>query len=142
MSTTSMSMTVSTSTPALASADGTASTDPDGFWTPDSPDRRPVARTAALLACLALLGGVILLHVRPGLDPLHLARVPLVATAWAAFAAAAWLLRKVAVKLAVGLILAGGIALQVAAISAPPVDSTDMYRYIWDGRVQAAAIDP
>jgi hypothetical protein len=129
------------STPAFASDDRLTSRFAD-FWTPDSPDRRPLARAGGLLACLALLSGVILLLVHPGINPLHAARVPLVAVAWAAFAAAAWLLRGVTVRLAVGLVLAGGIALQVAAISAPPADSTDSYRYIWDGRVQAAGIDP
>ena len=126
---------------ALVSDDGTSSRFAD-FWAPDSADRRPLARLAALLGCLALLGGVTLVLVHPGLNPLHVARVPLIAVAWAAFAAAAWQLRAVTVRLAAGLILAGGIALQVAAISAPPADSTDSYRYIWDGRVQAAGIDP
>jgi hypothetical protein len=45
-------------------------------------------------------------------------------------------------RLAVGLILAGGIALQVVALAGPPQNSSDLYRYIWDGRVQAAGIDP
>jgi hypothetical protein len=134
--------TTTVSTPAYVSGGGTSSRDADDFWTPDAPDRRPLTRVGVLLGCLALLGGVILLLVHPGLDPLHIARVPLVAVAWAAFAAAAWLLRGVTVRLAAGLVLAGGIALQVAAISAPPADSTDSYRYIWDGRVQAAGIDP
>ena len=40
------------------------------------------------------------------------------------------------------LILLGGIAIQLAAVSAPPQNSNDLYRYIWDGRVQAAGIDP
>lgn len=128
-------------TPALVSGDGPSSRFAE-FWAPDSADHRPLARLTALLACLALLGGAALVLVHPGLNPLHVARVPLIATAWAAFAAAAWQLRAVAVRLAVGLIIAGGIALQVAAISAPPADSTDSYRYIWDGRVQAAGIDP
>jgi hypothetical protein len=130
------------STPALVSEGGTSSSRFADFWTPDPADSRPLARVAVLLGCLGLLGGVILLLVHPGIDPARGARVPLVAVAWAAFAAAAWLLRRVYRRLAVGLILAGGIALQVAAISAPPADSTDLYRYIWDGRVQAAGIDP
>ena len=45
-------------------------------------------------------------------------------------------------RTAVALILLGGIAIQVAAVSAPPRQSDDLYRYIWDGRVQAAGIDP
>jgi hypothetical protein len=135
----STSTTSTASTSAFISGD---SGDADEFWAPDSPDRRPVARIAVLLGCLALLGGLILVLIHPGLNPLHVTRVPLVAAAWAAFAAAAWQLRAVTGRLAVGLILAGGIALQAAAISAPPADSTDSYRYIWDGRVQAAGIDP
>jgi len=46
------------------------------------------------------------------------------------------------VRLAVGLILVGGIALQVVALAGPPQNSSDLYRYIWDGRVQVAGIDP
>jgi hypothetical protein len=40
------------------------------------------------------------------------------------------------------LILLGGIAVQLVAVSAPRAYSDDLYRYIWDGRVQAAGIDP
>jgi len=40
------------------------------------------------------------------------------------------------------LILLGGIALQTVAVSVPRAFSTDLYRYMWDGRVQAAGIDP
>ncbi len=43
---------------------------------------------------------------------------------------------------AVALIVIGGIAVQLAALSAGPQGSDDLYRYIWDGRVQAAGIDP
>src|SRR5215469_4371880 len=103
---------------------------------------RQAIRCGLLLACLVVLGGTILLIVHPRLDPLHVARLPLVAAAWAAFGVAAWLLRRVTGKLAAGFILAGGIGLQLVAISGPPAASSDLYRYIWDGRVQAAGIDP
>ena len=43
---------------------------------------------------------------------------------------------------AVPLILGGGLALQLAAAGGPPRSSDDLYRYVWDGRVQAAGIDP
>jgi hypothetical protein len=39
-------------------------------------------------------------------------------------------------------VLGGGLALQLAAISAPPATSSDSYRYAWDGKVQLAGIDP
>jgi hypothetical protein len=58
------------------------------------------------------------------------------------FAGAAWAVRRVPRRTAVALILAGGIALCAAALSAPPRTSDDMYRYAWDGRVQAAGVSP
>ncbi|HWG23250.1 MAG TPA: glycosyltransferase [Actinospica sp.] len=65
-----------------------------------------------------------------------------VIASWVLFAAAAWLVRKTPVRAAVLLILAGGIAIQVAAVTGPPISSDDLYRYVWDGHVQAAGIDP
>ncbi len=62
--------------------------------------------------------------------------------AWALFAAAAWTVRKVPVRAATVLVLAGGAAVAVAGLTAPPSTSTDMYRYAWDGKVQAAGISP
>jgi hypothetical protein len=99
-------------------------------------------RVAAIISLLLVLGSMILLIARPGLDPARLLPLALVGGAWIAFGCAAWLLRKVTLKLAVGLILVGGIALQVVAMTGPPRNSSDSYRYIWDGRVQAAGIDP
>jgi len=99
-------------------------------------------RVAGIVLFLAALTGLILLVARPSLDPSRIVPLALVAGAWMAFGCAAWLLRKVTVRLAVGLILAGGIAVQVVALAGPPQNSSDLYRYIWDGRVQAAGIDP
>jgi hypothetical protein len=99
-------------------------------------------RWLLLLACLAVLGTLTLIDIHPGLNTGRVARIPLIGAAWAAFGIAAWLVRKVALKPAVGLILVAGIALQALACTAPPAHSSDMYRYMWDGQVQAAGIDP
>ena len=99
-------------------------------------------RVAGIGLALAVMAGLVLLIVRPSLDPARIRPLPLIIGAWLAFLAAAWLLRKVPRRTAVALILLGGIALQAAAVSAPPKYSTDSYRYIWDGRVQAAGVDP
>jgi Glycosyltransferase family 87 len=99
-------------------------------------------RVAATCLALAVLAGLVLLLVRPSLNPARVRPLPLIAAAWMAFLAAAWLLRKVPLRASVLLILLGGIAIQLAAVSAPPQNSNDLYRYIWDGRVQAAGIDP
>lgn len=99
-------------------------------------------RVAGIILSLAVLGALILLLAHPGLDPARIQPLVLVGGAWIAFGCAALLLRKVTVRLAVGLILTGGIALQVVALTGTPQGSSDVYRYMWDGRVQAAGIDP
>jgi hypothetical protein len=99
-------------------------------------------RVVAICLALSALAGLVLLVVRPSLNPAHVRPLPLIALAWIIFLTAAWLLRKVRVRTAVALILLGGIGIQLAAVSAPPQQSDDLYRYIWDGRVQAAGIDP
>ncbi|HET9169293.1 MAG TPA: glycosyltransferase [Actinospica sp.] len=65
-----------------------------------------------------------------------------VIASWVLFAAAAWLVRRTPLRAAVPLILLGGLAVQIAAVTGPPISSDDLYRYVWDGRVQAAGIDP
>ncbi len=102
----------------------------------------PKLRVAGIAASLVVQAALILLLARPSLDPARIRPIVLIAGAWIAFGCAAWLVRKVTVRLAVGLILIGGIAVQVVALSGPPQSSSDLYRYIWDGRVQAAGIDP
>ncbi|MDX3093036.1 glycosyltransferase 87 family protein [Streptomyces sp. ME01-24h] len=64
------------------------------------------------------------------------------AVAWVLFAACAWAVRTVPARAATGLVLAGAAAVALAGLAAPPRTSTDMYRYAWDGRVQAAGISP
>jgi len=99
-------------------------------------------RVAAIGLALSVLAGLVVLLVRPSIDPARIRPLPLLIGAWIAFLAAAWLLRKVPRRASVVLILLGGIFIQAAAVSAPPHMSSDLYRYIWDGRVQAAGIDP
>ena len=89
-----------------------------------------------------MLTGLVFLDVHPDRVTARVGAVPLTLALWAAFAAGAWLVRRLPRRWAVPLIVAGGIAVQLAALSAPPRGSDDLYRYIWDGRVQAAGIDP
>ncbi|MFF4957167.1 glycosyltransferase 87 family protein [Streptomyces sp. NPDC001222] len=62
--------------------------------------------------------------------------------AWTLFAAAVWTVRKVPARAATGLVLAGAAAVVLAGLATPPRTSDDMYRYAWDGRVQAAGVSP
>jgi len=66
-----------------------------------------------------------------------------IAGMWVAFAVAAallWRVRRTRVALIVALVL--GVALRVAALSPKAPLSDDLYRYSWDGVVQAHGIDP
>jgi len=45
-------------------------------------------------------------------------------------------------RVALAAVFAAAVALRLAALAGPPVLSDDLYRYAWDGRVQAAGIDP
>ncbi len=64
------------------------------------------------------------------------------AVGWVLFAAAVWCLREVPSRAVVPLVVAGAVAMSVAALVAPPRTSDDMFRYAWDGRVQAAGVSP
>jgi hypothetical protein len=65
-----------------------------------------------------------------------------VIASWVLFLTAAWLVRKAPKRAAALLILVGGLVIQIVAVTGPPISSDDLYRYVWDGRVQAAGIDP
>ncbi|MFC1414622.1 hypothetical protein ACEZCY_36550 [Streptacidiphilus sp. N1-12] len=59
------------------------------------------------------------------------------------FALAIVLLRRVGdPRRTAALVLAGSVALALTGLLAPPRTSDDAYRYLWDGRVQAAGTSP
>jgi hypothetical protein len=62
----------------------------------------------------------------------------------AAFGAAAWWIatRRVAGRYALFAVLGFAVLFRLALLPTRPALSDDMYRYIWDGRVQAAGVNP
>ncbi|QNP75502.1 DUF2029 domain-containing protein [Streptomyces roseirectus] len=113
-----------------------------------SPARQPAgpARTARVVVTavlLAALVAVLVVTLRAG-DSRSASGTLLAGygVAWALFAAALWTVRRVPVRAATGLVLAGSAAIALAGLAAPPRTSDDMFRYAWDGRVQAAGISP
>jgi hypothetical protein len=104
--------------------------------------RAGAVRTAGAWAAAATLSALVWWTVHPGGGATPAERTLVHAAAWVVFAAGVWLVRRLPSRRAAALIVIGGIGLQVAALSAPPRTSTDAYRYVWDGRVQAAGIDP
>ena len=61
---------------------------------------------------------------------------------WALFAVSMLSLRAVRQRAAIVLVVAGTVAIGVAALLGPPNTSTDSARYAWDGIVQNAGISP
>ncbi|MET8982797.1 glycosyltransferase family 87 protein [Streptomyces sp. NPDC004539] len=100
-------------------------------------------RTAATALLVTALAAVIAVTLQAG-DNKHAAGRLLAgyAVAWVLFAAAVRTVRKLPVRTATFLVLAGSAAVALAGLTAPPRTSDDMYRYAWDGRVQAAGISP
>jgi hypothetical protein len=94
-----------------------------------------------LVALAALLGQALVLwlglrHERFG----SILRTELLATALFAVAVLGlWRYRGPAGR---PLVLAGAVLLQLAALGAGPSSSDDVYRYVWDAKVQLAGVDP
>ncbi len=98
--------------------------------------------TVAAAACLGALGLCFWWLVHPATWHGPTTWYVLMAASWLLFAGGAWLIRKAPRKNAVALILVGAAGLPLAAGFAPPRSSDDLYRYIWDGRVQAEGVSP
>jgi len=114
---------------------------------------RPGVRTLALAALgaglvLCLLGGAAL-RMPDDVGAMARERTEL----YVAWAAAAGVLYAAAVALVAGAapglgrralaaVLLLAVVMRVVTVLPPPLQSTDAYRYVWDGRVQAAGINP
>ncbi|MFD5467374.1 hypothetical protein ACFWIQ_31790 [Kitasatospora sp. NPDC127059] len=106
-------------------------------------DRPVLTRTLPCAAALAALVAALALTVTGGgtladRAPLH---------DWytldaALFALALLLLRRVEDRRVVPVVLAGSVLVAAVGLLAPPRTSDDAYRYVWDGRVQAAGTSP
>jgi len=73
--------------------------------------------------------------------PVHYLRGYVVA--WVAYVCAAWLVRnRGSARWGLAWIVAVAVALRVVAFARTPRPSTDVYRYLWDGRVVTAGINP
>ena len=106
--------------------------------------RWPQATTAALVGCGAVTVATYIYAyaVRPGMMAVFPFR-DLLAVQAVSFACAAWVVLTGRVtKVAFAVILAVAMLCRVLLVLGPLTFSTDVYRYIWDGRVQGLGINP
>jgi hypothetical protein len=101
-----------------------------------------IAIVSVLLAAMAAITAVAVAALGYFDNDTPLALLAATSALWVLFAAAVVLLRRVPVKAAVTLIVAGSVLLGGAAMTGPPNTSTDSARYAWDGIVQNAGISP
>ncbi len=94
----------------------------------------------SLLALLAIAAATLDLGPPEAGGPKPILRAYI--AAFAVFAGGVVLVRRLKVRRALALIVVGGAALQAVAVGFEPSSTDDFYRYIWDGKVQAAGIDP
>ena len=92
-----------------------------------------LAAGGQLLDIPASTGEARILHVLVGL---------LILSAIIYFAAVRLVLRHTWPRGTVWVVLGVAVSLRALMLAAPPILSTDIYRYVWDGRVQAADINP
>ncbi|MFJ8039372.1 glycosyltransferase 87 family protein [Kitasatospora sp. NPDC096147] len=104
-----------------------------------APARRLLAAVLALAALLSALAATVRTGGTLG-DRDHL--LPWYAADLLLFALALVLLRRVPARAVLPLVLTGSLAAACAGLLAPPRTSDDAYRYLWDGRVQAAGLSP
>jgi hypothetical protein len=102
------------------------------------------AGAVAAFAVAAAVGVALSLHVARGPALLVsrwwlLAELGVWALAWLVAVAAAFRIPR---RRALALVFLAAVALRLGAIAGPPLTSDDLFRYSWDGRVQAAGVDP
>ncbi len=98
---------------------------------------------AAILITVSLAGAWALANQKPGIVTwlMFAAAIPFAAVAWFAVRYEPSLDTST-IRRATWIILATAAVMRVVLLPWPPASSTDIYRYVWDGRVQAAGINP
>lgn len=105
----------------------------------------PARLAVATLGAASLAGYSLDLHALFGAELRVLGiYVALFAIMFALYLVAAWIVlrRPSNDRLLLGLILGFGLAFRLAVLPGPVVLSSDVFRYLWDGRVQWAGVNP
>lgn len=111
-----------------------------------NPAAIPLKREVALLLALGLLGALLLALAvaAPWIERTfgYGVLVPAITASGFVTIAATMIAASVPVRAGLLVILGVGVVLRLVLIADPPMFSTDIYRYVWDGRVQGAGINP
>jgi hypothetical protein len=106
----------------------------------------PRPRAIAFVSAAALLVAIVVLETRltrmGGLGGGRYRLMTGLLVWWLLVLVAGLVLRRVGRRAALVLVLVGTVALPVAAMTKSVQISDDVFRYSWDGRVQAAGVDP
>ncbi len=104
------------------------------------PAAAPASRGLLLLGPLLVLVGLAALALqRADLFRPHIAAL---LAQGAVYALCVWVATRPGVRLPLWFILAVAVAIRIGPLLAPPYLSSDIFRYVWDGRVQGAGINP
>ncbi len=101
------------------------------------PERRASSRRILLGTAAVIVAEMMIMEARRS----DLARFTLLVS-FAAFAALVWWCRREARWLTIPVVMGISAACQLPGLLSRPLLSDDAYRYVWDGRVQLAGIDP
>jgi hypothetical protein len=105
--------------------------------------RRPDGWTVTAVVALTVLLVTVAITLHAGVpNEARWRLLGLIGASWVAFAVAATAVLHAPRRRAVPLILLGAVALQALAVGVAPRMTDDYFRYTWDGRVQAAGVDP
>ena len=97
---------------------------------------------ARLLAIIGLAATILVALGIPALQRFGDYAFLLIAVSTGALAALAARIEGVDEGWAIAIIVITGVAMRLIALPAPPILSTDIFRYVWDGMVQGAGINP
>lgn len=111
-----------------------------------TPARDPVICGRRSLLALAVLGTLMMLFLAAapwiGRTYDYVALIPAIVLSSVITIAAAALTPTLPERWGLALIIAMAVLMRLLVVSQEPLLSTDLYRYVWDGRVQAAGINP
>ncbi|HEX3005267.1 MAG TPA: glycosyltransferase family 87 protein [Angustibacter sp.] len=110
--------------------------------TPLPPTRSRGAASGVSATCLVLLTVLLVARQQQQLGTHDLAALWLVGAMFIVYVVGSAALQRVSPTLSVRLAVGGGAVLQLVALRTRPLGTDDYLRYAWDGRVQAAGIDP